>query len=304
VNEERAVTKRRFGMGEREMMVGYLLLLPGLVGLAIFVVYPVISGVSLAFQSQYLLEPDKNAWVGLANFAKFLFHEPKLGLYIGNTVRWVVGSVIGRITLGMILALLLNRDMPFRGIYRALALVPWVMPGVVAAIVWQWIYNANWGILNHVLTMLGMIQKNIVWLSDRKLIWPAILGVSIWGGYPFSYAFILAGLQVIPHDLYEAAIIDGASRWSSFRHITLPMLRPVLFVLLLLQTVWNANEFTAIWMLTKGGPADYTMTLAPLVYQTSFVFYRVGYGASIAVLLSLVVLVFAIIYIRSVRSEI
>jgi multiple sugar transport system permease protein len=304
VNEERGVTKRRFGMSEREMMIGYLLLLPGLLGLAVFVVYPVITGVSLAFQSQYLLEPEKNGWVGLANFAKFLFQDQKLGLYIGNTVRWVVGSVIGRITLGMILALLLNRDMPFRGIYRALALIPWVMPGVVAAIVWQWIYNANWGILNHVLKTFGLIQTNIVWLSDRKLIWPAILGVSIWGGYPFSYAFILAGLQVIPHDLYEAAIIDGANRWSSFRHITLPMLRPVLFVLLLLQTVWNANEFTAIWMLTKGGPADYTMTLAPLVYQTSFVFYRVGYGASIAVILSAVVLIFAIIYIRSVRSEI
>ncbi len=291
-------------MGEREMAVGYALLLPGLLGLAIFVVYPVISGVSLAFQSQYLLEPEKNRWVGFQNFVRFLTQEPKLGLYIGNTVRWVLGSVVGRVTLGMILALLLNRDMPFRGVYRALALIPWVMPGVVSAIIWQWIYNANWGIFNHILKVLGLIRENITWLADRKFIWPAILLVSIWHGYPFSYAFILAGLQVIPHDLYEAALIDGASRWASFRYITLPMLRPVLFVLLLLQTVWNANEFTAIWMLTKGGPADYTMTLAPLVYQTSFIFYRVGYGASIAVLLSAVVMTFAVIYIRTVRSEV
>jgi len=304
VSTEQAPVKRRFGMGEREMAIGYALLFPGLLGLAIFVVYPVITGVSLAFQSQYLLEPEKSGWVGLQNFVRFLTQDPKLGLYIGNTLRWVVGSVIGRVSLGLILALLLNRDMPFRGIFRALALIPWVMPGVVAAIVWQWIFNANWGILNHMLRITGLISTNIVWLADRTFIWPAILLVSIWEGYPFSYAFILAGLQVIPHDLYEAAIIDGANRWASFRYITLPMLRPVLFVLLLLQTVWNANEFTAIWMLTKGGPADYTMTLAPLVYQTSFVFYRVGYGASIAVLLSVVVMIFAIVYIRSVRSEV
>jgi multiple sugar transport system permease protein len=174
----------------------------------------------------------------------------------------------------------------------------------VAAIVWQWIYNANWGIANHILRSIGLIQKNVVWLSDRKLIWPAILVVSVWKGYPFSYAFLLAGLQVIPQDLYEASTIDGATRWSAFRFITLPMLRPQLFVILLLQTVWTANDFTAIWVLTKGGPADYSMTISPLVYQTSFMFYRMGYGASIAVLLMAVVMVFAVLYIRYIRSDI
>jgi len=298
------VHKKRFGRHEQEALIGYLLLLPGLVGLAMFVVYPMLSGIALSFQSKYLLEPDKDAWIWFENFRKFLFANPKLGLYVGNTVLWVIGSVVGSVSLGLVLALLLNREMRFRGIYRAFALIPWVMPMVVAAIVWQWIFNANWGIANHVLRSLGLISKNIVWLADRTFIWPAILVVSVWKGYPFSFAFLLAGLQVIPKDLYEAATIDGASRWRTFRHITLPMLRPQLFVIVLLSTVWNANEFTAIWMLTKGGPADYTMTIAPLVYQTSFQFYRMGYGASIAVLLMIVVMSLAAVYIRSVRSEI
>ena len=291
-------------MREKDMIYGYLLLLPGLLGLAIFVVYPMLSGISLAFQRQYLLEPENNAWIGLENFRTFLFGNPKLGLYVKNTVFWVIGSVVGRVSVGFILALLLNREMPFRGLYRALALIPWVMPMVVAAIVWQWIFNANWGIANYLLQSIGLIEKNVVWLADRNWIWPAILLVSIWKGYPFSYAFLLAGLQVIPQDLYEAATIDGSNRWSSFRYITLPMLRPQLFVILLLQTVWNANEFTAIWVLTKGGPADYTMTISPLVYETSFMFYRMGYGASIAVLLMVVVMIFAVLYIRYIRSEI
>lgn len=298
------VPKRRFGRHEQEVLIGYLLLLPGLVGLAFFVVYPMLSGIALAFQRKYLLEPEKDAWIWFENFYKFLFENPKLGLYVGNTLIWVVGSVTGRVALGLVLALLLNREMRFRGIYRALALIPWVMPMVVAAIVWQWIFNANWGIANHILRSLGLIQKNIVWLSDRKFIWPAIILVSIWKGYPFAFAFLLAGLQVIPQDLYEAATIDGANRWTSFRHITLPMLRPQLFVILLLSIVWNANEFTAIWVLTKGGPADYTMTIAPLVYETSFMFYRMGYGAAIAVLLMVVVMSLAVIYIRTVRAEV
>lgn len=291
-------------MGQKDALYGYLLLVPGLLGLLVFVVYPMISGIALSFRREYLLEPENNAWIGLQNFSKFLFENPKLGLYAGNTAIWVIGSVIGRITLGFILALLLNRDMPFRGLYRAFALIPWVMPMVVAAIIWQWIYNANWGIANYILRSLGLISKNIVWLSDHRFIWPAILVVSIWKGYPFSFAFLLAGLQMISKDLYEAATIDGATRWTSFRFITLPMVRPQLFVILLLQTVWNANEFTAIWVLTKGGPADYTMIISPLVYQTSFMFYRMGYGAAIAVLLMLMVMIFAVLYIRHVRSEI
>lgn len=298
-----APPRRRLHMSQKEMVYGYLLLAPGLVGLAIFVVYPVISGVLLAFQRQYLLEPENNAWIGLENYRKFLFSNPKLGLYVSNTLLWTIGSTLGRMALGLLLALLLNREMPFRGVYRAIALIPWVMPMVVAAIVWQWIFNANWGIANYILSSLGLIEKNVVWLADRRFIWPAVLIVSIWKGYPFVYAFLMAGLQVIPRDLYEAATIDGAGRWAAFSHITLPMLRPQLFIILLLSVVWNANEFTAIWVLTKGGPAEYTMTIAPLVYQTSFMFYRMGYGSAIAVLLSLVVMAFAVAYIRYVRSE-
>ena len=185
MTDKPVVSRWHLGMREKDMIYGYLLLLPGLLGLAIFVVYPMLSGISLAFQRQYLLEPENNAWIGLENFRTFLFGNPKLGLYVKNTVFWVIGSVVGRVSVGFILALLLNREMPFRGLYRALALIPWVMPMVVEAIVWQWIFNENWGIDKYLLKSIGLIEKNVVWIEERNWIWTAILIVRIWKGYKF-----------------------------------------------------------------------------------------------------------------------
>ncbi|HHX44915.1 MAG TPA: sugar ABC transporter permease [Chloroflexi bacterium] len=293
----------RLTQAQREALIGYLLLAPGLLGLLVFVLYPVLSGIWLSFNRLYLLEGPDAHFIGLENYAQFI-KNPGFIHYWKNQFIWTFGSLTGRLLLAMTLALILRQRIPFRGFFRAVALIPWVMPMVVAAIVWQWIFNGEWGILNHILRSLGLIKENIYWMANLQYLWPACLMVSVWKGYPTAYALLLAGLQGIPGDVYEAAKIDGAGAWESFWYITLPLLRPVLFVVLLLETLGTMQDFTAIWTLTRGGPGEYTMTIPPLVYITSFDFYRMGYGASMAVMLMVVLMAFTVLYIKRVRHNV
>lgn len=292
----------RLGRGQRQALIGYLLTAPGLLGLVVLVGIPLVQGIRLGFTDRYILEPATGKFIGLGNYATFV-QNPLFWHYCTNTIIWVVGSLAGTFGLGMALALLLNRDLRFRGLYRAVALIPWVMPMVAAGLVWRWIFDGGYGVLNYSLVRLGVLPHYVTFLADLKFVWPSVLVVSWWKGYPFAYAVILAGLQVIPKELYEAAAIDGATGWKSFVHVTLPQLRPVLFVLVLLETVWTANEFTAIWVLTQGGPPpDVTMTLTQLVYVTTQQFDRTGYGAAIAGFLMVWMMLFTVFYIRRVRA--
>ncbi len=288
----------------KEAAIGYLLLVPGILALIVLIGIPVIQGIALSFTDRYLLEPDTGKFIGLQNYLTFIKH-PLFWHYMRNTAVWVVGSMTGKIGIGLALALLLTKPLRFRGIYRAVVLIPWVMPMVAAGVVWRWIFDGGYGILNYTLLQLGLINEYIVFLAEKAWVWPSILIIAWWKGYPFAYAVTLAGLQVISPELYEAGKIDGASGWKSFLHITLPQLRPVLFVLVLLETIWTANDFTSIWILTKGGPPpDYTMTLTPLAYMTYSDFDRTGYAASIGVILMVIMMVFTVLYVRRVRADV
>lgn len=288
----------------RESIVGYLLLSPGLIALAVLIGVPVVQGIALSFTDRYLLEPKTGAFVGLQNYVTFI-QSPSFWHYVGNTLIWSIGSLAGSLSIGMALALLLNRPLRFRGLYRALALIPWVMPMVAAGLVWRWIFDGAYGILDYSLYQFGIIDKYVTFLADPNFTWPSVLMVSWWKGYPFVYAVLLAGLQGIPKELYEAAAIDGATGWKAFVHVTVPQLRPVLFVLVLLETIWTANDFTSIWVLTQGGPPpDFTMTLTQLVYVNTQVFDRTAYGAAIAVFLMAWMMLLTVVYVRRVNSDI
>jgi multiple sugar transport system permease protein len=296
----------RFALGtaRRETIIGYLLLSPGLIALAVLIGIPVVQGIALSFTDRYLLEPKTGAFIGLGNYVAFI-QSPNFWHYIGNTLIWSIGSLVGTLSLGMALALLLNRNLRFRGLYRALALIPWVMPMVAAGLVWRWIFDGAYGILDYSLFQLGIIPKYVTFLADPMFTWPSVLAVSWWKGYPFVYAVLLAGLQGISKEMYEAAAIDGATGWKAFRHVTIPQLRPVLFVLVLLETIWTANDFTSIWVLTQGGPPpDFTMTLTQLVFVNTQVFDRTAYGAAIAVFLMVFMMLLTVVYVRRVNSDI
>lgn len=288
--------------GQRIAAAG--LLVPGLALLAVFVVYPIGHAIWLSFHDLYLLRGlDSIEPFGFGNFRRF-FSDPAWITYATNTAIWTFGSVVGEVALGTILALLLHRQLFLRAVWRGLVLLPWLMPPVVAAISWKWVLDGQWGILNYILVNLGLLNVPITWLSDERTMWLSILMISWWKSIPFAFVNVLAGLQMIPGELYEAAEIDGASRWHRFWHITLPLLRPVLTVVVLLMTIWRSHDFDLLWALTQGGPGEASTTLAILAYRSSFEFYRVAYGASLGVLLMSVMLAFTILYMRRVRLDV
>jgi len=294
---------RRRGRAAAPALGGYAYLLPALLLLGGMVAWPVAEAWRLSFYDVYLLrDGGREVFAGLDNYVRF-FNDPDAPEYVLNTVIFVAGGVVLQFVVATVLALLLNGRVVLRGFWRALAVVPWAMPITVTVLVWRWILDGQWGILNHVLIQAGLATAPVDFLSSAVWLWPTLLLVNAWAGFPFLFVNLLAGLQAVPRELTDAARIDGAGPWTMFWRITLPTLRPVITTLLLLSVILHLREFATIWMLTSGGPGIRTTTLSPLVYVTSFRFFRLGYGAAIGVLLMLATMLFTIVYFRNVRME-
>lgn len=295
---------RRLGKTKSEYLQGYLLLLPSLVFLALIIGYPLARSIQLSFNRFKLTSGiDSEAFCGLCNYGE-LFKDPYLGVYLKNQLIWVLGATILPILLGLCLALLLNQPLRGRWLWRSIVLVPWIMPIATSALTWRWIFDRQWGILNYVLTSLGMIQNNVGFLTDRGWLWPSIFLVSMWMWFPYNYVSLMAALQAVPSELYEAGKIDGANAWTAFWNITLPGILPVLNLLFILGLIWSMNDFTTIYLLTEGGPGIDSTTMAPLVYKTSFRYFNLGKGAAIGIVLMAISMIFAAVYIwRSREGE-
>lgn len=282
---------------------GWLLLLPTVFLLVLLVAYPIGFAFYLSTRDLYLLRDfTASTFIGLKNFIDFL-SNPETLRYFGNTLLWVAGTTLGELAVALGVALLLNRSFRGRGLVRGLILVPWVLPPVVAGVIWRWILDGQWGVLNHVLMGLGVIAKPLQWLSDPTLVWVSLIGVTIWKAFPFACVNILAALQVIPPELYEAAAIDGSNTWEAFKGVTFPLIKPVLTTIGLLLTIWRTNEFNMIWVMTQGGPGTATTTLSVHTYVQSFQYYRVSLGASIGVLLMILLFFLTGIYVKRTRME-
>jgi multiple sugar transport system permease protein len=240
--------------------------------------------------------------VGLANYLRFAA-DANLSLYLKNQAIWVTGSVIGEIGIGLTLAVILNRQLRYRAVWRSVVLIPWAMPIAATALIWQWIFNGEWGIANHTLRQVGLLHENISWFTTPWRLWIVLLTTNAWRHFPFAYVSLLAGLQAIPRDIVEAAEIDGAGPVALFRTVTLPLLRPVLWAVVLLLAIWRMNDFSTIWTMTRGGPGIDSMTLSPLVYVTAFSYFRFGLAASIGVLMLAVSLVLTVLYLRQAPVE-
>jgi multiple sugar transport system permease protein len=302
--ERTAELRRRFWTRARsEAALGYLLLVPALSAVVFTIGWPLVRSLWLSLHELYLIRGfDSQTFVGLKQYVK-LWNDPNLLIYLKNQAVWVTGVTILPVVVGLVFALVLNEPLRGRWLWRGLVLIPWSMPNAVTAMAWQWIYSGQWGILNHHLSQLGFIQDYVNWLIDPVWMWPAILVTATWRYFPFNYVVLLSSLQGISQELYDAAKVDGANARQLFLYVTLPHLLPMLGVLTILGIIWTMNDFTSIWMLTGGGPGVDTTTLAPLVYRTSFQYFRLGYGAAIGVVLMLFSGVFALIYIRRVRYE-
>ncbi|SMH28470.1 carbohydrate ABC transporter membrane protein 1, CUT1 family [Rathayibacter oskolensis] len=271
---------------------------PVVVFLAVFFVYPIIRGVVLSFQDfgPAAFVTGDAPFVGFDNYLTVVT-DPIFGSIAWHTVVFTVVSLAGQFTIGMALALFFSRRFPLSATFRSLILLPWLLPLIVSATAWRWIFDQQFGVLN------AALGSQIGWLTDPSVSLWAVIIANIWLGIPFNMVLLHGGLQGIPENLYEAAALDGASRWRTFWSITWPLLRPVTSVTLLLGLVYTIKVFDVIWILTKGGPANSSHTLATWAYEQSFTDLEFGVGAAAGQILVIVALVFGVVYIRAQRKE-
>jgi multiple sugar transport system permease protein len=267
----------------------WLLLAPALLITGLYVLFPVAQALSLSLHYVNLFHPRTRPFVGLANYINALA-DPVFWHSLFNSFLWVFGSVSMQFLLGLGAALLLNRSFAWRGVARALVILPWALPSVIIGLIWTWMLDFNLGIVNELGIRLGLIARPIAWLSRPDTAMIAVMLAVIWQGFPFFAVTLLAGLQGIPADLYEAAALDGASAPGKFWHVTLPGLAGVIATALLLRMIWVANSLDLILVMTGGGPGTTTLTLPLHAMLTAWSGGDYGKGSALAVLLTLILL--------------
>ncbi len=265
--------------------------------------FPAIYNVVLAFQELTPYDAPSDAkWVGWSNFSSLL-HDPETGRAAFNTIFWLTAVTVAiRLVIGMALALLLQSQVlqrwKLRDVARTAVLIPWMIPPVVAVASWRWLLDANTGVINQVLVGIGLIDRGVPFLAQTSTVWWSVIAILVWRELPFVVIVLLAGLQSIPAEQYEAAALDAAGQWGSFRWVTLPHLRPVVTVVVLMTVIQTFNNFVYVWLATGGGPGTYTQVLATQLYSAAFIGNKLGEGAAIGLVMSVVMALFALVYLR------
>jgi multiple sugar transport system permease protein len=286
----------------KEKWLGFFIFLPVIVVFCTFFAYPLFYGISLSFYKLNTLTLS-GSFVGLENFRRFLGSEDVRNA-LGNSLYWTLASLVLNLLLGLSIALALNERFPGRNLARGLALSSYLIPLVVSAAIWQWMFNAQYGIINFTLVRLGITATPVAWLSDPKTAMAAAIVLNVWRSFPFVVIVFLPRLQTIPEDLYSAAKVDGASAWDRFVDVTLPHLRSLFIVVILLRFIFDFNDFTTLALLTGGGPVHFTETLPLLVYRQMFGLFDTGAAAAVAVLMLAFLLILAIAYLQlATRGE-
>ena len=275
---------------------GLLFALPALVAMAVLVVYPIVYTVWLS------VTDAAGAFVGLENFGTIAASRVTATAAI-NTLYFVGASIAGQVVLGTAAGILLNRRFRARGLVRALTLIPWVVPSIVAATTWFWMLHSEFGIVNAVLTATCTVAQPIGWLTNGSTVMPAMIAINIWKLFPFVAVMVLAGLQAVPEELYESARIDGASFWDEVRYIMLPRLRPILVTVVLLLTIWGLNAVTVIYAITRGGPANRTLITPIQILRQAFEALEVNQAAALSAMYFAVSLIVVAIYVRFVATR-
>lgn len=278
----------------RDFTLGYALLVPLILVLFVLLAYPIATALWITLQDKTIGMTSR--FIGLENYRELLFDDPFFWQVVRNGFIFTIGSVALKLIVGMIMALVLNQPIYLRGFFRGILLMPWVAPIVVTALSWRWILDLT-GVLNLTLRDLGIMKTSIPWLAQYGTAMLSLVMVNTWRGFPFFGITLLAGMQAIPRELYEAAEVDGATAWQRFWQITVPSLRTVILVVTILSTIWTFNDFGIVWLLTGGGPGHATDVFATYTYKLGFITSRLGYGETVSVILAPVLI--AIIMILS-----
>ncbi|MBW1963213.1 MAG: sugar ABC transporter permease [Deltaproteobacteria bacterium] len=284
-----------------EQKTGLLLILPSILLILALLVYPVAYGVWLSFFKKHSFFPEQR-FVGLANYI-YLLKNPEFWMSVWYGTVYSVSTICLQVIVGVIAALIVNESFKGRNFVRGVILFPYVIPAVVAIILWKWLLNNQFGLVNYILVSIGITEQPISWMGKDHIMTSLII-ISVWEFFPFVVLSMLARMQSIPPALYEAAKVDGAGAFRRFFHVTLPQLRNVLFVVILLRSIWMFTKFDTVWLLTQGGGAEkYIRTLPVYAYMRTFMYYQAGLGSTLAVIMFLILVGFTMIYFKMFRRE-
>ena len=285
----------------RQNKLAYLYAAPAFLVMGAVVVYPFLYNVVISLSNMSLTHLRDWRIIGLKQYAR-VFSDPLFYSVFLKTVIWTAINVFFHVTIGVFLALLLNRPLFGRSVIRTLLILPWAIPQYIVALTWRGMFHSPEGAINLILMKAFHIAP-IEWLSDPTLAFVAVIIVNVWLGFPFMMVVALGGLQSIPDEFYEAAEVDGA-RWTHrLRHITLPLLKPVMIPAISLGVIWTFNNFNVIWLVSNGGqPADSTHILVSYVYRAAFNYYRYGYAAALSMVIFFILLVFSVNFIRRTKA--
>lgn len=278
------------------------MLVPLLVGIAVLVIAPLAWGLRISLTDSKMIGLGFRDGLTFKNYGSVLT-DPDTWNAVWVTIVFSGGTVVGSVLLGIAAALVLDREFFGRGLVRVMVILPWAVPHVVAALVWQWMYNPDFGIVNYGLLLLPWVESTPKWLSDPQYALLAIILVNVWKTYPFAVLLLLAGLQTISDDLYEASAIDGAGPMRRFFDITVPGLRRVLAIVVLLLLIWSFGNFVFIFLMTQGGPAGATNALVVHIYFEAFRFFRAGSAFAMGSLLLAMSIILTSIYIMVSRGQ-
>jgi len=270
--------------------------------IALFTIYPVLYAVRISFYQNILTKPKSHPFIGLKNFTEVI-SSYYFKTSLTNTAIYAFTAVVGVTIFGLAVGMLLNSKLRTANYLKIIILLPWAIPTVVAGLMWKWILNSDFGILNGILYSLGLIDSYLPFLADPTLAKISLVLAHVWKEGPLAAIFILAGLQLIPDELYEAAKIDGGGGWRIFRMITLPLLRPILLIVVIYETLTAILVFDLIYVLTGGGPGDSTSLISWFAYAEIFRNLNLGHGVALAIIIALITLMLILLYLRVIRAE-
>lgn len=301
VSRRKIAEYRRMPGGLRRYAGSYLLITPSVVLLCALIVYPLVEALYLSFTDISFIRPVPR-WVGLKNYLSIMGSDTFWKVFT-NSIIWTTVVVVCQLILGMISGVLLAQRLRARSIVRALVIVPWVMPGVIAAILWKLMYDPYLGLINKLLMDAKLIEGFVAWLAQPETALLAIILAAIWKGTPFSTLMYLAAYQNVPPDLVDAARIDGASAWQRFIHVAIPHMLPTIRTTVLLTTIWTFNYFDLIYVMTRGGPGNASHIFPTYIYELAFVKALFGEASAYGIIATAIMLTFSVLYIWEINRR-
>ena len=292
----------RLSLQTRRKLQPYLYIAPVMILLLLAFGYPLIKSIVMSFQDYKLSRLDKVSWNNFKNYIS-MFTDKDFLLLLKNSVIYVVVAVACQFLLGLGMALGLNGKFKGRGIYQSIVFLPWAFSAFVVGLLFRWSFNGEYGVVNDVLKKLGIIEKGISWLGTPGLSLAVVIMAMIWIGIPFFGINILAALQSVPEDIYEAADMDGCGTFRKFFTLTLPYIKPTIIMTILLRTIWIFNSFDLVVIVTEGGPANYSQTLPSYMYTQAFSSYDFGLAGAFGVLLMVILTLYALIFLKITQYD-